>query len=228
MELINFFLRPEYVAEKVEKSTIKHNFKKVFQGLVFGIKGILVAAGIFGIFHWCLGVNMPVKNTGMKQLYHVNYFLAIALLIAPICEEIQDRLYLNLKKTSLFISLIFTGIWFLIPLYKVNEWDEKYLLILVLIIIVSFFLSRILILKPKFFKYYFWFSVTWFAFSHIFNYHLIKPIDYILIPLWVLPQFSYGIALGYIRVNCGILWSIALHIFINTLAFFPEILKYFR
>jgi len=65
------------------------------------------------------------------------------------------------------------------------------------------------------FAYFFWASAVLFAAVHLANYE--EGALAILLPLLV-PQFVVGTLAGYIRVQCGLIWSIALHAAHNALA----------
>ena len=67
----------------------------------------------------------------------------------------------------------------------------------------------------KKFPVFFWTSAIAFALVHLANYA--EGALFILLPLLV-PQFVLGVLAGYVRVHCGLAWSIALHAAHNSFA----------
>ena len=143
----------------------------------------------------------------------------IAILIAPIIEELIFRLPLRFSKVNIITS--FCLVIFLI-LNKLNF----YLALSISIVLLGFLLLRINegsdIIKRAdnfFTRYFFWifyFQVFLFGFLHLINFNLDFRYFY-LFPFFIIGYILIGCYLGYIRVryNLGIYICIVTHMVIN-------------
>jgi len=145
------------------------------------------------------------------------------LLIAPVIEEIIFRLPLNLNKVNLYIGF---SIYYFLRMggeFYEGNLNNYYLYIKILgVMALWLFIYKIKLsfLKAHYF-FYFYLMVALFAAIHIVNFIDFLPEKYcIFIPLLVLPQFIMGIIAGFVRIKLGFLWSIALHICINSPSIF--------
>ena len=148
----------------------------------------------------------------------------IVVLIAPITEEIAFRLYLKRKKINIFISLTLLCYFLLCCISKISFYklDTANFTNISLALTFSFLLFIFGINKyftTIKYKYLFWFSCSSFALMHLLNFTPLSTYQFIFFSLLILPQFIYGIVMGYLRVKQGLIWSILLHILINGLPF---------
>ena len=159
--------------------------------------------------------------------------LFLLLIWAPIFEEAAFRGFLNLKKEYVWISVmlltyafqkvcfswlpeISSPIYFLlsvaahaligIGLAKVfekgtNKFVERYL-------------------RPNF-SILVYISFISFGLAHITNFEIVNEKQYLLAPLLTIPQLISGVFLCYIRINYGLLFSIALHFSNNFFTVIP-------
>jgi hypothetical protein len=148
------------------------------------------------------------------------------LLLGPIIEELISRLYLDLKKRNLILTLV----CFLIVSLKITNlnFDLKFYFFVLTILTVIFFILKskqdsIIFFGKKYYTFIFYFSCLTFSFLHFSNYSKVLSENYIwLLPILVLPQFIMGIFFGYIRIKLGFFWAILLHICMNI----PAVLIY--
>ncbi|WP_367178938.1 CPBP family glutamic-type intramembrane protease [Flavobacterium sp.] len=148
------------------------------------------------------------------------------LLLGPMIEELISRLYLDLKKRSIILTLVCIII---IGLKITNlNFDLKFYFFTFIILIFTLFIlnsrqDSIMFFGKKYYSFIFYFSCLTFSFLHFSNYTRVLSDNYIwLLPILVLPQFIMGIFFGYIRIKLGFFWAILLHIFMNI----PAVLIY--
>lgn len=149
--------------------------------------------------------------------------LLMAAVSAPIGEELIFRFPLKFKvwviHTLLCVIFIFTGVKLAFAHNTVVQIAGGVILLPLLILYlvkikrVAPFYAQVW--KNKFGVVFYTFTAI-FALIHIGNYPLIWA-TLIAMPVLILPQFTIGIFLGYIRVRFGILWSIAFHAIHNGL-----------
>ena len=145
----------------------------------------------------------------------------------------QLRIFIHLLITCIVVGVLTTPIFVIVEsLGIVNMQDHKVealfkemhplqiILIgglIVPIIEELIFRGPITLFKtPKGFRAAFYFFTFMFGFIHITNFGITATV-LLLSPLLVLPQLFVGLALGYIRVKQGLLWSIALHAVYNSI-----------
>lgn len=170
--------------------------------------------------------EMRNSNSRVKLMFVRNSYLIIAIVI-PLIEEIIFRLPLNLKKSSIAISLSilylrFSGN-FLTHLLDITKTED----LIKIIIAVIIFLLLMLILKQdklnrfkrEHFKYIFYFIGVSFGLIHILNFHNINYLLFFFYPIFVLPQILMGLIIGNIRIKYGFIWGWVLHCLINSTSF---------
>lgn len=148
------------------------------------------------------------------------------LLLGPILEEFISRLYLDLKKRSIILTLLCI-LAITLKMTNLNFDFKFYFLISIIVIFALFTLNikqdSIIFFGKKYYIFIFYFSCLTFSFLHFSNYTKVLSDNYNwLLPLLVLPQFVMGIFFGYIRIKLGFSWSIFLHICMNI----PAVLIY--
>ena len=139
-----------------------------------------------------------------------------AILLAPLIEEPVFRLHLDLKKSSIWWSLVLSllfaaAIWF--PLIFVGY--------------MIFLLVNVYDENPPPLKLVVYVSAALFGLVHIANF---KDFDYGLyfyyIPFLVGIQFLMGLVLSYIRLNHGMKWAMLFHGVYNAVLIIPSIYFY--
>lgn len=152
--------------------------------------------------------------------------IGYVLFIGPLIEELISRLYLDIKKITIQITMI--SIFLLLFKFNNLALDFKSFSYLVIIIILFAFLTLInqkTITKfgVNYYGYIFYFSSITFSFLHFSNFTSVLNDCYLwLLPILVLPQLVMGIFFGYIRIKLGFLWGLLLHICMNL----PAVLIY--
>lgn len=156
------------------------------------------------------------------------------VIVAPILEELQFRLPMDLKKNSICLGLaIFIGNWLIWSLHIPLFYDEFQVLPLlaflsaygVLFFVFSWmhktFLDGWRMDIPNYVVFYF-LSIL-FALMHLYNYVPLDPnLSFEYLNLLCL-YFIGGIALGYLRFQYGFWSGVLLHILFNFFIFFVKI-----
>ncbi len=171
----------------------------------------------------------------------------MALIFAPVAEELTFRLILVPSPFRLSFGLIFLGglaaeIFFELFLTKdlslLNFLLKFGSLYEMLIIVAGVFLLGIIIgfvIKKsiKFrrvenfysgnFRLIFYVSAVLFGLVHSMNFYNVSGY-WVLLPLLILPQVIFGFVLGYVRVVYGLGWSMFAHFFHNAITSLPLVL----
>lgn len=172
--------------------------------------------------------NRIDTNTGDEAIF-------VSLLV-PVIEEITCRGYLNLKRNYFLTSIgVLLGIVysFTYPIDD-NQWYVFRLAINLLIpVSVIFLLSpfietyllKLLTFLKNNYRVVYYFSVTFFALGHLFNFSPLTWQHILFAPILVLPQFISGLFLGYVRIRYNLFSSILLHSMMNGLLIILNLLK---
>lgn len=160
------------------------------------------------------GVNdMDHKIAEMGDSMNAMAMFFIAVIVAPFFEEIFFRLPLKYKSGARWLSLILlSGATYFIAAQSISTFWIP------LAISLGMFVIGFLVTagrdtawrEAKWFPYYYYFVAMMFAYMHIFNFEL-DPNKWYLTPILVLPQFSIGLILGYVRLRYGIVAAILFH-----------------
>jgi Type II CAAX prenyl endopeptidase Rce1-like len=207
-------------------------FRNTFFACIFGLIISTVVVLIFdSICRLVIGHNLisPILKYKIATAQSDNFSPWITVLFAPIFEEIENRLFLNLKKYAVAISLGCMFFFYSGPVWYLNNGDFNFVFFIriaaTIAIMTSIYLYlpiRLLLYLKSNFQYVFLFSALLFGYGHIMNFAPLTIKVILLSPILVLTQIIYGLALGYLRMKNGILWSISLHISINALAYFTS------
>jgi len=152
------------------------------------------------------------------------------VLIGPILEELICRLSLRFKPMFLAIS-ISVFLFFIIAVYILKVlpfYNFWYILgntgIILVISVLFYFLIRVY--KDKFEKFWtnhlriiFYSFAIFFGFMHLGNFCINHYSILLLSPLFIFPYIFIGLNLGFIRLKYGIVFSVFLHGFYNSLPF---------
>lgn len=165
-----------------------------------------------------IDINSLTNKVDKKESY---YHLFLLILIGPLLEELLFRAFLNFKKETLFISIFLALIFFATDVSYYHLPTKQTFIQITLALFVSsviFIFSQKNIDKLKhYFGFFLYISILVFALVHIKNFFPLKDEIIWIYPILVLPQFFMGFALAFIRVRNGLIWSIVLHIMINSL-----------
>lgn len=225
-----FILRPRQF--EIDQNRIKTSDKI----LLFGSLSVLMIFMVFCssflvkiivyIIDFDEGIKIFNYQENKLDKYSILENVLYILVLGPLIEELISRLYLNLKKRSILITLVCL---FSLTLKFTNlNIDLKSFFLMFLIIVLAFFIliSRqevISFFGKKYFILIFYFSCLSFSFLHFSNYSKILSDNYFwLLPILVIPQFIMGIFFGYFRIKLGFFWGVILHTCMNI----PAVLIY--
>lgn len=224
-DVIHTFLHPVYQPASTF-SDKKIAFK---QAIFFMLKGY----GIFLLLIIADVVQKGLTNVSLfadigrtSQLYKVDHgikFFLMVLVLGPIMEELAVRAFMNRGRAMISVSIGGMCLIFLRSTDIISSFYKWPLELMVSLLIGL--LSFVLLEKIKFtfqdnhFRIVFYLMNAFFVVMHFGNYDLsnIHLINYFFLPLVVLPQTILTIALSYVRLRNGLLWSIGLHMLNNLL-----------
>lgn len=166
------------------------------------------------------------SNSKIKFMFGRYSFLMIAIII-PLIEEIIFRLPLNLKKSSIAISLSILYLRFsgnflthILDLSKLKDiFNIGISIFIFLVFMINTKQEKLNLLKRNHFKLIFYFIAIGFGLIHIINFHNINYYLIFFYPFYLLPQIFMGILIGNIRIKYGFIWGWALHCLINSTSF---------
>lgn len=153
-------------------------------------------------------------------------YIIIAILI-PFIEEVIFRLPMNLKKSSIAISIAilylrFSGN-FITNFIDIRKTEDIFKILIAIIIFTTLMIvlsqKKLDIIKRKHYRIVFYFIAICFGLIHITNFHPINYYLFFLYPFYVLPQFFMGVFIGHFRIRYGFIWGWALHALINSTSF---------
>lgn len=176
---------------------------------------------LYMIFVLSIGVQLGglMNFTGItNELDDVSTKMVLfGVLGAPFFEETIFRLLLKPTRRKVWVFLITLSAYILLLIYRQN-----YLPIVIFSGILVFVILLILLKKYEIFNfthYYrllFYLSVSVFALLHMFNFDQINYTwQFLLLPIFVIPQFFMGLVLGYTRMVYGFIYAVLLHMGIN-------------
>lgn len=185
--------------------------------MVFVISLIAVVGAITKLNYQNNNLELYLSDKKLPEL-----LLSVAI-IAPIIEEIIYRFWikLRLKYGFYFAQILFLGYFIYHQFVVLKPWSPNLIIILLAseIFLTYWYIFQDRIIK-LFSNHYIWIvfiSSILFASGHFANYSNLKLPAWYLI-LLVLPQFSLGLILAFVRTRLGIGYSILLHA-INNLFF---------
>ncbi len=195
------------------------------------ILAILVGVSI-GIFY-----DAENKTSiSMVERFSKPILLVLMVFVLPLLEEIGFRLSLKFKPIFLALTLSVLGYYIsskaiyyakLSDIY--NHFDERVLIVL-FILAITYFIFSIPKIKKSLeifwknnFKWVFYFFCFGFAWVHIFNYELTLE-HLLLMPLITMDKLVSAMCYGYTRVHYGFIYSYAIHMLNNSIAFIVGVL----
>ncbi|TDB58086.1 CPBP family glutamic-type intramembrane protease [Arundinibacter roseus] len=161
--------------------------------------------------------NFVENNRASLNDFSNNNFI-VAIILAPIIEELVFRGFLNFKKINFYISIfLLIGMVPMFMNFKVNIYITS--IIYITCIFCGILISKIenkniesSILKMKTnYRATVYVSVMIFGFTHITNYENITLNQILFSPITLFPQLLAGFLYSYLRVNYGLIFSITLH-----------------
>ncbi|WP_333820994.1 CPBP family glutamic-type intramembrane protease [Ohtaekwangia sp.] len=225
--MIYFLKRPYYIEER--NTSISDNLKgfliayAVCMGAMFLLSPVLRILDLIitDTHHFSIYEQM-LKTSSLIKIKYGNLTFLFVVLVGPFVEEVIFRLPLDLKKSSIALSIgvltyRFTGNGFLTFDFLSVYTYLRLLFAIGLMILIFFYLpvSALSLIREKYFSYCFYFTAFIFAAVHLTNFYPFNSNVLLFYPFFVLPQFIMGLCIGYVRVNCGFFYGWLLHALIN-------------
>jgi len=154
------------------------------------------------------------------SLVNMSYFrkVILGIIIAPIAEEFIFRLILKEDKKHFYLFGLVCLAYVSVGIF-LNHFGTAIIIAVIFILGISLGFSnykgKIDLYSKKNYKYLYFGSILFFGLVHGDNYSFEFYYQMLLIPFLTLPQIGMGFFLSYIRVNYGIIYSIAFHVMIN-------------
>ena len=174
----------------------------------------------------------------VSGLLETPIFVMLNILAFPILEEIAFRLPLKYERLNLCLSVLIISYYIISILLAgdVVDVNNRLIIRIVLSITIAILIYTILGVKKNdqkvgefwdgHYKMVFYSFLLMFTFRHLDSYMLTISVLF-LSPILLLPQFIGGIFFSYARVRFGFMYSVLLHVIINTIAFTPRLILYY-
>lgn len=206
----------------------------------YKVKGTIVAYGIYiasvtilflllnlidsliieHFFHHSIVEQMKLNKQNVQERFGQYTFLIIVL-IGPFFEEILFRLPLKLEKLGIALSTSIIIYRLLVERFFAFEFNNPYsygnvaIAIIAFLLVLKFFPDSWLIMIKRKYSYYFYFVAIAFALAHVSNFAPYNSSVLLFYPLFTLPQFLMGLSIGFVRMEYGFFYGVALHSLIN-------------
>lgn len=223
-QLLNFVITPSdssgtlTTAQKIEGTWTMFVVKFIL--------AIIVGVSI-GIFY-----DAENKTTiSMAERFSPIALLFVTIIALPLLEEVEFRLSLKFKPVFLALTLgaltysILSKTIYTTKLSDINHYFMErvsYTLAVFLLAYPLFSFPKVKRVFARFwqnnFRWIFYGSCLAFAWVHIFNYELTLT-HLLLTPLLTIDKLVSAMCYGYTRVNYGFLYSMAIHMFNNSIGF---------
>ncbi len=163
-------------------------------------------------------VSYQCDFTSVIPAYTLSHKIFLAIIFAPVVEELFFRMPLVFTKKNLYISVccgLILGVRFYL--------NGRYSIFVVVAPIVFVGILAILYFNKckafvaKRYGLFFYTIAALFGLIHIFNFDGITAHNFIFTPLIVMPQLLMGVLFGFIRATYGIGYSILFHAIVNAL-----------
>jgi membrane protease YdiL (CAAX protease family) len=223
---LRFFVSPTF---KNPKITFQKKIQNVKLALKFEFRWLLIwmSFPFVDIIIAQLLNTKPILGTilsghrGFKDLSNEKLIL-LAVIIAPIVEELAFRGFMDFKKLTISLSVSAFVCSFLRMFFRSYfEWGSL-LVVAIVMFSIAFFILRLEsiynYITDKRMIVFYSMSIL-FALAHLNNYSstTFSGFNLLLIPYAVLPQFIGSISLAFIRLKNGLVWSMALHCLLNLI-----------
>lgn len=221
---LRFFLSPNFNNPKITFSKKVQNLKLAlkfeFRGLLLWLS-IILADGLIALVFKTKPILATIHSAhhGFKGIEPERLFL-LALIGAPILEELAFRGFMNFKKYMISLSISILS-YFFMQFFLRSVFG---LWLIVMLTVAVFFICFLLLKNEKLYNYiivrrnFSFYSMSFlFAIVHLTNYDatVFSNFNFLLIPFAVFPQGLSAISLAYLRLKNGLIWSIFFHSFIN-------------
>lgn len=210
------------------------SYKKIYQVLIIYFFSLILGVCISIIIHYFINTPKRADN----EIDYSFYFIFLSCLLLPLLEEIVFRLSLIYSRLNLSLSV--SGIAFSVVNNILKEQtvftvENFYVIKIIASIVISILIGTIFYFKiknyeiiladfhKKNFKAIFYILTLLFALLHISNFK-ISFHSLLVLPLLTLPQFIFGLTVGFIRIRYGFIYCLFIHILSNAI---PTVFIYF-
>ena len=242
MEFLGYLKSPVYEYKRDQPLDLLMVTKLYF--IVFAIE-ILLFIPISGL----IGVeSLPHAMEEVMETYSSYQVFLLAVILAPISEEILFRLHLRYRPLIfLFLIVTLTALNFFIvgdsieidthaalhdPTLIFDSFSRylPYIGLMILVYLLYLVIDKLRTgtnrMITREFGFVFYVTAAVFALVHIYNFE-IDSMAWYLVPLLVVPQFILALYLGYIRVRNNLGYSIYIHMLNNAIPMFLIFLSSF-
>lgn len=222
-EFFTFLKSPD--EEKIANTSLRKKVEIIFFSFMISFAVVVTVSFLLGLINlWFGNETVPISNRSNKQNRLVMSNIVLTLCIGPLMEELAFRLSMRRSRITLAISLTILFYFVISLLFRTKFYDFNseiflYKIILCCFIFFAFlFYQKLHVYLQKIpFSYYFYFSCFFFAMLHSVNFLPLGIHKIGFLPLLLLPQFVYGIILGYTRLKAGFIPALFVHMLINAL-----------
>ncbi|MCF0054164.1 CPBP family intramembrane glutamic endopeptidase [Dyadobacter sp. CY356] len=231
-DIATFYRNPYACFQVGDRESIKERMvalrKTYFFSLYAAVMIILIIVIVDGVLKNTLNISIyenlhKLRDEFRKANSPVDSFLKVCL-IGPFVEESIFRLPLLTRSLLSRCTIFFVFIlYFFSELFhlEISFWLYNSILVLIFGGIIVFNRSSAKISTPilgaKNYNYLCWGLTVAFALLHIANFIPLNGTVFYLYPIYVLPQFVYGIIFSYLAIRYNsIVWSFLLHAAINS------------
>ena len=222
------------IQQKLSRISLGTLIKLYLAVFIFEILIFAPISSLIGIEQMPHAVDDLFGNFSYWQVF------ALAVLIAPVLEELIFRYHLRYESLSfLFVSIALLSLTTMIldyyfgifSLINFQTYDYK------TVVLIAIFLSTVILipviilysLKAELrignpsqewrwlnFPFVFYLSILVFAFVHVYNFDL-APSKWYLTPLMVMPQFILGAFIAWVRIRLSMVHCIFIHMLNNAI-----------
>lgn len=222
-----------FIGAKTFNMTLINN-KNTFKNILVVLKlmgySYIVVVGI--IFFYNILQNIypnyiqdisETRNSFNSKISDQSLYLKFLLMVvySPFLEELIFRFGITKKRDNLYLLLLATLVYVILPLTKGKILFSTAVFIYPMI---QFFLHKFLKDKTYYFKLSIIVSAIYFGLIHIFNFDH-EVMDSILsYAIMIIPLIVFGYTFGHLRVKFGILYAILAHMILNLIGFLSNVM----
>lgn len=163
------------------------------------------------------------RNSFNSKISDQSHYLKFLLLViyAPLIEEMIFRFGITKKRYKLYILILASFLYIIIPLT-----NGKFLFSTAILIypIIQVTLFKFLKGKPYYLKLSIVVSAIYFGLIHIFNFNHDLMDSIISYAIMIIPLMVFGYTFGNLRVTLGIKYAILAHMVLNFIGFLSSVL----
>jgi len=218
-DMIAYWKRPQFTTERM--SITSESLIDLIKLLAFSLGGVFALMIFTGFVFQILGAERPNVSEDFAKASQQSYFIILAVILAPIVEEVLFRSWLGVKWGVLLILPIL--LWSLGVIIFLQDKDMVFE-VDVLCLVGLTVLTGLYIIQycrtanrqnyheqvlERLFPFIFWATLFAFGLIHLSNFDI--NMSGPLMILIVLPQIFIGAVLGFLRMRFGLISAIGFH-----------------